>query len=751
MRLWRPANPERRPDGLPVSSLLEQRVALAIVLVASVWFALAAAWELFGPILAGHYAASASIGIMAENMLHWHIAGPVWEYTASKPPPSAYYCHHPWGIFWTEAVFVKLLGRHDYVCRLPAVLLSSATPPLLYALGRAMWRPAAGAIAAAAFVVLPISLAFASFNALEVPVIAWSLLGLWAFVRHTQLGRRRHLALSVLGFTLALHADWPAFVLVAELLGFGLFRGVLLRRWPFGRVQVRPYAQWWALLATSAALTALLYVYLFHKAGALDELLNSYKMRSAGGEQPLWMVLGARRYWLELSFTPIAFVLGALAVGVCVLRLIVRRYEHEILPLAFFGMAAVQYVVFKQGADIHIFWPQYFARYFALGMGALAATGIGLGEWLAQRWRRRHGQPSGREPMVPLLAVLAALLLPLVAILRDGLPALVYAHGTGGRFNEKGLLIDSDGAKTAFLRWLEPSLPPRAVIGIHESMKATWAQVWALGGRVVRPGRPPPGPAAGEDVYLADTHFMPDDLQDRLAAEHHVTAVGPFWSYWRTEAAAPIDAFAIVEREPSLWQWYFQSGTEPVRTIVPDPFLTWELRTHFGQPAELPTVEPEGFEQQRIAFNIAKASGDEARAAALWAGLRAQLQGPSAIFEEGTELVGCRFSRGVEPMLTLLLRAKGPADDELELHVRSRVLERAPWSTTMPDPAVREVAQPLSLSPKRWRAGWLYSHPVVIRKRPGTEVFDVALSPRRGSGRPKPGAHGRPVEVLRLR
>src|SRR3954471_21100439 len=152
--------PPRGLDGLPVADPLEERVARAVAWIATAWFALAAAWELFGPLLAGHYASSASMGIIAENMLRWRIPGPVWEYTTSRPPPSMYYCHHPWGIFWTTAALLRFFGRHDYICRLAPVLLSAATPPLLYAIGRSVWRPIAGAVAALSFVVLPITLAF---------------------------------------------------------------------------------------------------------------------------------------------------------------------------------------------------------------------------------------------------------------------------------------------------------------------------------------------------------------------------------------------------------------------------------------------------------------------------------------------------------------------------------------------------------------------------------------------------------------
>ncbi|AUX46329.1 uncharacterized protein SOCE26_078340 [Sorangium cellulosum] len=127
-----PPRPPPRPldaHGLPAASRLERRAALAVAAVATAWFTLAAAWEMFGPLLAGHYASSASVGIIAENMLRWKILGPVWEYTAARPTPDMYYCHHPWGIFWTTAAFLEIFGRHDVICRLPAVLLSAATPP----------------------------------------------------------------------------------------------------------------------------------------------------------------------------------------------------------------------------------------------------------------------------------------------------------------------------------------------------------------------------------------------------------------------------------------------------------------------------------------------------------------------------------------------------------------------------------------------------------------------------------------------
>src|SRR5438874_2051275 len=85
------------PDSMPahfVARLTEARVARGVAIAATTWFALAAGWELFGPLLAGHYASSASVGIIADNMLRWHIPGPVWEYTTARPTPDMYYCHN---------------------------------------------------------------------------------------------------------------------------------------------------------------------------------------------------------------------------------------------------------------------------------------------------------------------------------------------------------------------------------------------------------------------------------------------------------------------------------------------------------------------------------------------------------------------------------------------------------------------------------------------------------------------------------
>ncbi|MFO0589847.1 MAG: glycosyltransferase family 39 protein [Polyangiaceae bacterium] len=740
----RPLDTPRDHDGLPITTKLEERVSKAIAAVATLFFALVAAWEIGSPPLAGHYASSASMGIIAENMWRWHILGPVWEYTATAPPPSSYYCHHPWGIFWTTALFFKVFGRHDFVCRLAPVLLSSATPPLLYAIGRSVWRPASGAIAALAFVVLPIALSFAAFNALEVPVMTWTLLGLYGWARYLATWRRKYAAIAWVGFLFAVHADWPSYVLVFQMLVFGVARWLVLPRFGFARVPARRYMGLWLALALTSFVSGMAYLLIFAKIGKLNDLVGSYGQRANGNKVPLSAVLASRRYWIELCFTPIAVVLGKVAAIVAAVRFYFVLREEEAIPIFYLGMAVFQYVVFKQGADIHVFWPHTFAAYFALGMGALLAT-------LAPSVARLFSGVRARD-LAPIV-VLGALAIPLAFVLRDGLPALVYARRTGGRFDEHGRLIDSDGPSIAFLHWLDDRIPSDQKVDLHEGMKPTWAQVWALGGRTVGLNTPLPksqGPEPVPAPYLVDTRFLLDEAQADLAAKYRVTAVGSFWQVDRT-ASAPIEAFSFRESEPSFFRWYLVSGTEPERAIVPDPLLTWELRAHFDQPTQPIETEPVTFDDRRILYNMALARGDAARAADLAKDLESELRPLHVMFDDGTELVGARFRDGAQPELLLLLRAGGPAAKDVQLTVKSKVTSPPLLSTTMIDPQEREVGLPLPIAPERWKKGFLYSDHVPIRKRPGREVFVASFWSRRRGAFPKPQDGRKSVEVLALR
>jgi hypothetical protein len=120
------------------------RLCQASAALASVGFALAALWELGDTFGAGHFAAASAVCTAGENMWHWGLGAPVIHELSQAPAPSEFYCHHPWGIFWVSALFMKVFGHHGWACRLPAALQSMLTVPALYFTGRALWGSLAG-------------------------------------------------------------------------------------------------------------------------------------------------------------------------------------------------------------------------------------------------------------------------------------------------------------------------------------------------------------------------------------------------------------------------------------------------------------------------------------------------------------------------------------------------------------------------------------------------------------------------------
>ncbi|HEY3665437.1 MAG TPA: glycosyltransferase family 39 protein, partial [Polyangiaceae bacterium] len=530
----------------------------ALALVATVLFGLAAFWELGDSFGAGHFASASAVCTSAENMWRWGVLGPVPRHLLRPPVPSDFYCHHPWGIFWVTALFMKVFGHHAWACRLPAALQSLLTPPALYLAARALWGPVAGVVAAASFAALPIALSFSDFNSLEVPVIFGTVLSIWGYARFRQTYERRFAWLALAGLGYAVCCDWAAVIFAAGMLGLIFLAVFLLGRWtaPADR---RRMATFWGLALALCIVAIGAHLYTFKTLGQLDELFGQGNLRSTGSNLPLKLVLAARKFWLEVSFTGLAIALGKLALPVLALRTLWRRSELEALPLAVFAMAAVQYVVFKQGADIHIFWPHYFALYFAFACSGLAQTGLELTRYalrdvarISSNWLNFGWLSFG-------------LLVPL-AIAPDGLRGLHYAHRSGGRFNENGHLIKPDKDKVAALEWLSARIPEDSGVALHPGMRQSLWVDWSLQRPVQTVSRLPLGPAQGGDrYYVADQRFMDASEQEALAEHFALTAVGPYLAVDRAQERAPLSAFAVQRKEPSWLESYFRSSTHALR------------------------------------------------------------------------------------------------------------------------------------------------------------------------------------------
>jgi len=638
--------------------------------------------------------------------------------------------------------FVGLLGHHDWVVRLPAVLLSGLTVPLLYGLGRALWGPVSGAVAVVAFVTLPIALAFCNLSNLEVPAIFGMLLLAWSCVRFLQSALRRFWWLSLFAAVFACGMDWPGLVFSALWLG-----GLFLTQIGFAtyfRVSNAPAVRRLLLVGgLLVALTVTIQISWFARLGQLGDFLRSGSARTAGAELPLAEVLESRRYWIELSFTWLAVLIGKLMLPVLLVRVVALRRPLEWCVLALLGAASFHYVVFKNGADVHVFWSHYFAPYYALALGALVATLQPFFEWLGQRagahWLATRGS------CWPQVAALCVGLLPSLFIMGDGVSALVYARLTGGRFDQRGALIHADKDKVAFMEWLAPSVPVFSGAVLHPSMKPSFWMSWSLG-RPLFAGPAPFVPSSGRDrFYLLDARFAEGAELKRLAATFQADVVGPYWAFDRALPVGPPHGFAIRRRAPLGWERYFISGVHDLYAVEPSALHAWEAQDHFAQPAGLPkTSSPKDAEELRILHNLALSRGDAGAAAERLAELlRGADLGVATDYDDGTQLLAILR----EPrQFRILFRAARPPAHQQQFRVFSRVSRPKRWSLVPRDTQPREVGLQSSIPRPLWKKGYVYSLAFELLPRPGFEELYGAFS---GPYAPKAQNRAEPLVLAR--
>jgi hypothetical protein len=483
----------------------------------------------------------------------------------------------------------------------------------------------------------------------------------------------------------------------------------------------------------------LFHVAMFHRSGQLGTLLSAGVRRAAGGDMPLETVLASRADWIETSFTSLAILVGVAALPLFVLRLVVLRKDGEIFPLAMFVMAAAQYTIFKQGADIHFFWPQPFALYFALSLGMLTWTLEALGRALVRRF--------GREGMVwpPAAALLVAVVVP-VLMLPDAVAGLVQARRTGGRFDERGDLVYQDLDKLAALRWMHSHFDASTSMAMHEGMKINWAMGWV----VRREIRGSAMPLRNTRYYVMDTRFAYANEVTKVAAEYPVQAVGPFWLVDRERGKGPVEGYSLAVRQPTKLEWYLFQGNDPIYTVVPDPFVTWELRHHLKQePNPVPSAQPATLEQRRIAHNIAIASGDLALADQLQRELLAELDPTAATdFSGGVRLIGTRIEPGVGGHFSVYFLARQPLEADAMFWMDATVTETRRWTLVGKPTRKRATGMPFEIPTTLWEPGMIYRSLSEIRPRPGKEEHAGYWVARRPSSKLPRTSDGHKVTVL---
>ena len=89
-----------------------------------------------------------------------------------------------------------------------------------------------------------------------------------------------------------------------------------------------------------------------------------------------------------------------------------------------------------------------------------------------------------------------------------------------------------------------------------------------------------------------------------------------------------------------------------------------------------------------------------------------------------------------------MFAAKDRSDHELQFDIRAKVVAQKSWSEWVAaDDKSKAAGSRFPISPRLWRAGFIYEYRINVRKRPGTERFEGFWFTR-GKGVP-PSPEGR--------
>lgn len=706
-----------------------ERLSRYVVITATLWMLAVGLWEIAAPFGAGHAAVLPARGIMADNMVKHGILFPLRQYTSDTPSTALAYAHHPFGTYYLFTAVRLIFGRHEWAIRLVPVVVSTAMPGLLYLVGRRLFGAVGGAVSALGWAVLPITLAFAQFPSFEMFSLAAMLLVIWAALRFEEYMSRWRLIALLAAVAIALQTDWTAYLFVTILIGVATVTVAFGATSDSLSFNYRRFLQGLVLVTSVVTVTLFVYVLSFRQAGLLNDWFGSAEVRAKGNDLPLRAVLLHRRYWIEVMFTKPGVVFGILGAVAMFVRLVVSRRLADSYPLLLLLTAAVHYVHFKGGADVHIYWPLPFSAQFCFALGVLASSVVALGRWLARRLGSALSDHAMSYVALGMSSVIALLLLP------DGIRALDYSRNSGCRLNDDGQLNLQDLDKNSALEFFKQKIPEGQLVTLQSSMFPNWSQDWAL----ERPTSPQAG--IGLSMRATPRHDLLDvrfaiPTAMTWAAQSKTTVVGPFWLVDPEARAGELRVYGFEETQPSWLQRLFVQSHDPIRRIVEDPYRTWEYRHHLLLK---PNPEPEGLErkdQRRVLHNVLVAKGDVDGARRVREELESNLETRSARgFKGGLKLLGHRFVPGIVPRLEIYFLAAGSVGPDAFFDVRSRVLRAPRFSFVVKDDKVKRYGVGFEIHPSLWKAGMIYVSSVELRGRPGVERFFALWT---GSQRPRP-------------
>lgn len=335
------------------------------------------------------------LGVALEMLQNgsWLIPHRAAEIYGDKPP-----------IFmWTVAFFIWLTGKPNIALYLPGLLSAVTVTVMLYDLGRRLWSPRVGRIAALLYLATYQTYSILRTGQIDSFLILFTTLGLYGLARHLLLGpawRWYYLGCAAMG--LGVITQGAGFLPALLLIPYGF---AVWRRWP-GVVAIPGQAgKWWLGLAVMLAAIALWLLPLALSLmvhGKPEEMAYAREIllrQTAGRYTSAWHQQEALWYFLAdvaAQWLPLLLLLPWLLPGW--FRQL-RKCDGRVWVLLGWVLLVVMLFSLDSGERKFYLYP---------ALPGLALVAAALMPWILKRWY--HGRPRLRRVWPTLVTIWLVLL-----------------------------------------------------------------------------------------------------------------------------------------------------------------------------------------------------------------------------------------------------------------------------------------------------------------------------------------------------
>jgi hypothetical protein len=530
---------------------------------------LAGTYGIAQPLRFGHFGwHAAEHGFGASNLMRFGMLGLTTYNGVGPPATAAQNFHHPTMLELPVALLQLLLGTEPWTVRMVGLALVVMVVVSLYAFVRRARGEATATAAAVVFVSNPFVVSYSNLPQAQPFSIGMALITALLLLDLLERPTVKLAAALVACATLGALSDWVyypvAFCFFLVTAGHAVAR---VRRGELSGSRARLVA--WSLGLASLAVLCVLAQHFLRAAhaGALDDLLDAYRLRSTQG------TLGdfAAFWWSRVTYQHTHLLLLGF-VGWAAVSLATRRRDMVVhLVIALMIGALLFDLKFQRTFREHEYRCYWLAPVFAL---AVADAAIMLGRAAAARVQR--------EPL-RVAATWAPLVLVCAFLLSRALPMAVFSRQTSGSTQFLGYTPRTDLMMAAHA--IATLAPPNAVVAIDPSARRLEVR-W----NVRRPSTEGLGFPGRKDAWLLmrrDTVEKHSSLHERIRRAG-VVAVGDWLVIDpRPPAGSSFEAVRVVEQRTygALERWLRAPAKGP-RVFIRRPAAdTASLARSLGEPA----------------------------------------------------------------------------------------------------------------------------------------------------------------------